>query len=199
VPGFLLEKEVTMLGKVLSGAENPRVAIVGGAKVGDKLSLLENMLGKMDVIIIGGGMANTFLRAQGYNIGASLYEESMVDTARNLLRKAGERHAIMLLPVDVVIADRFSEQAEHKIVSVDQVPDGWMILDIGPETVLNYKQSIAQARTVFWNGPMGVYEFEPFSHGTNDIAQAVADSQAVSVVGGGDSLAAVFHVGSRTI
>lgn len=195
VPGFLLEKEVTMLGTVLSGAESPRVAIVGGAKVGDKLSLLENMLGKMDIIIIGGGMANTFLKAQGYNVGNSLYEKSMLDTARKLLRKAEELNVKLQLPVDVVVADRFSEQAEHQIVSIKNVPDGWMILDIGPETVVNYKYSIAQARSLVWNGPMGVYEFEPFSHGTNEVAQAVADSKAVSVVGGGDSLAAVFHVG----
>jgi len=194
-PGFLLEKEVTMLSKVMDRSENPRVAIVGGAKVADKLNLLQNMVQNMDVIIIGGGMANTFLKARGLNIGKSLYEESLLDQARELMEEARQRNTRMLLPVDVVVADHFAENAEHRVVPVNQVPDGWMILDIGPETVANYKQYINQARTIFWNGPMGVYEFEAFSSGTNELARAVASASAVSVVGGGDSLAAVYHLG----
>jgi phosphoglycerate kinase len=194
-PGFLLEKEVTMLSKVMDRSENPRVAIVGGSKVADKLNLLKNMLENMDVIIIGGGMANTFLKAQGLNIGKSLCEESLLANARELIVLAAQRKTKVLLPVDVMVADHFAEDAEHRVVPVDQVPDGWMILDIGPETVKNYRQYINQARTIFWNGPMGVYEFEAFSSGTNGVAQAVASTSAVSVVGGGDSLAAVYHLG----
>lgn len=195
LPGFLLEKEVTMLSKVMDRAENPRVAIVGGAKVADKLSLLKNMMENMDVIIIGGGMANTFLKAKGLYIGKSLCEDALLAKARELMEIARQRNTKLLLPVDVVAADHFAEDAEHRVVPVDQVPEGWMILDIGPETVKNYRQYINQARTIFWNGPMGVYEFEAFSFGTNGVARAVASTPAVSVVGGGDSLAAVYHLG----
>ncbi len=194
-PGFLLEKEVTMLSKVINGAEEPKVAIVGGAKVADKLGLLKNLVKNMDVLIIGGAMANTFLKAQGYNIGKSVFEESMVSTAREIIEYAGECNTKLLLPVDVVVADRFAEDAEHQTVSVDQVPEGWMILDIGPETVKLYQEYIDQARTVFWNGPMGVYEFEAFSSGTNGVARAIASAAATSVVGGGDSLAVVYNLG----
>lgn len=195
VPGFLLEKEVVMLKSVLEGAERPRVAIVGGGKVGDKLTLLENLINKMDTIIIGGGMANTFLKAQGYNIGKSICEDSLLDTARALMKKAQDRNVELLLPVDVAVSDRFMDGAERLVVSVKYVWDGWMIMDIGPETIKMYKESIQKARTILWNGPMGVYEFEYFNLGTDEIARAVAESPAVSVVGGGDSLAAVFRLG----
>ncbi|MGI6551321.1 MAG: phosphoglycerate kinase [Syntrophomonadales bacterium] len=195
IPGFLLEKEVTMLSKVMNGAENPRTAIVGGAKVADKLTLLKNMLENMDVLIIGGAMANTFLKARGLNIGKSVFEEALLDSARELMEIARQRDTKMLLPIDVVVADHFAEDAEHRVVPVEQVPEGWMILDIGPETVKLYRQYIDQARTVFWNGPMGVYEFEAFSSGTNGVARAVASASAVSVVGGGDSMAAVYNLG----
>ena len=195
VPGFLLEKEVTMLTKVMNGAENPRVAIVGGAKVADKLSLLKNLLKNMDVLIIGGAMANTFLKARGLNIGNSVFEGSLLAAASELMDFARQHNTKLLLPVDVVVADHFAEDAQHRIVPVEQVPDGWMILDIGPDTVKNYRQYIDQARTVFWNGPMGVYEFEAFSSGTNGVARAVASASAVSVVGGGDSMAAVYNLG----
>ncbi len=194
-PGFLLEKEVSMLKKVMDKAENPRVAIVGGAKVADKFGLVNNMLEKMDVIIIGGGMANTFLKAQGLEIGKSWHENSVLVQARELMEMARKRNTKLLLPVDVVVGTHFAEDTEYQVVPVDQVPDDWMILDIGPQTVSEYGQYIKEARTVFWNGPMGVYEFEAFSAGTNGIAKAVASSSAVSVVGGGDSLAAIYHLG----
>ncbi|MGE5398289.1 MAG: phosphoglycerate kinase [Chitinophagales bacterium] len=194
-PGFLLEKEVSMLQKVLEGAEKPRVAIVGGAKVSDKLSLLENLLVKMDAIIIGGGMANTFLKASGLDIGKSLCEDSLLDTARHLIKKAGEAGIKIFLPIDVVITEKISDEAESKTVPVEAVPPEWMIVDIGPQTVQSYCNCIKQAATIFWNGPMGVYEVRQFSLGTEEIARAVAETHAVSVVGGGDSLAAVFHVG----
>lgn len=194
-PGFLLEKEVLMLTKVLNGAERPRVAIVGGAKVSDKLALLTNLLGKMDVIIIGGGMANTFLKACGYNIGSSLCEDSLLHTAREFMEKAAQRRVKLLMPKDVVIADRFSADSNRKVVAVNEVPDGWMILDIGPETAKVYRKQIIEARTVFWNGPMGVYELEPFTAGTDEIAKAVAETSAITVVGGGDSSAVIFNLG----
>jgi len=194
-PGFLLEKEVTMLKQVLESQERPRIAIVGGAKVSDKLKLLENLMKRMDTIIIGGGMANTFLKAQGYDIGNSLCEDSLLETAAAILNHARERGVRILLPVDVVIADRFAEDAVYEVVPVDRVRDGWMIMDIGPETASLYSQAIKEARTILWNGPMGVYEFPAFSTGTDEVARAVAEARAVSVVGGGDSLAAVFHLG----
>jgi len=195
VPGFLLEKEVTMLSKVINGAEKPKVAIVGGAKVADKLSLLKNLVKNMDVLIIGGAMANTFLKAQGYNIGKSVYEESLLGKAWEIIDYSRECSTKLLLPVDVVVADHFAENAGHQTVPVDQVPEGWMILDIGPETVKMYQHYIDQARTVFWNGPLGVYEFEAFSSGTNGVARAIASAAAISVVGGGDSLAVVYNLG----
>ncbi|MGE5370757.1 MAG: phosphoglycerate kinase [Solirubrobacterales bacterium] len=194
VCGFLMEKEVTMLRKVMNTGESPRIAIVGGAKVSDKLKLLENLLERMDVVIIGGGMANTFLKAQGIPVGSSLCEDSLLDSARDLMRQADEKGISILLPTDVAIAPRFHHDAERRVVPVHEVPDGWMILDIGPETAACYKEAIGKARTILWNGPMGVYEFESFSTGTDEVARAVADAQGVSVVGGGDSLAAVYKL-----
>lgn len=193
--GFLMEKEVTMLRKILNSTEKPSAAIVGGAKVSDKLSLLENLIQRMDTIIIGGGMANTFLKAEGIGVGASLCEASLLEEAQGLMDQAADRGVDLLLPVDVVVADRFADEAQRKTVEVSQVPEGWMILDIGPQTVELYRRYILEAKTILWNGPMGVYEFEHFSNGTNEVARAVATADAVSVVGGGDSMAAIYHLG----
>ncbi len=194
-PGFLLEKEVAMLARVMDKSESPRVAIAGGAKVADKLNLLKSLLEKMDVLILGGGMANTFLKAKGLSIGNSICEDSLLDEARALMTSADQLNKKIMLPVDVVIADKFANDAQRRVAAAAEVPDGWMILDIGPETVKSYSEVIQQARTIFWNGPVGVFEFENFSQGTKDIAKAVAGSQAVSVVGGGDSVAAIDSLG----
>lgn len=194
-PGFLLEREVTMLNQIIDSARNPRMTIVGGAKVSDKLTLLTNLLNKMDVFIVGGGIANTFLRAKGFDIGNSLFEESLVDTARDFIQKAADHKVELLMPVDVMVADEFSDKAHFQVVPVDQVPKNWRILDIGPQTINIYRQAIGQARTIFWNGPMGAYEFAPFTTGTNEVARAIAAAPAISVVGGGDSLACIDHLG----
>ncbi|MCR4400848.1 MAG: phosphoglycerate kinase, partial [Syntrophomonadaceae bacterium] len=193
--GLLMERELSMLRRVLENPEKPRVAIVGGAKVSDKLALLENLLSRTDVIIIGGGMANTFLRAQGHGVGDSLCEEGLVDFAARILQEAEAAGVRILLPVDVVIADRMAADAESRVVAVGEVPAGWMILDIGPETVRVFGEAIRAARTIIWNGPMGVYEFARFAAGTEGVARAVADSEGVSVVGGGDSLATIYRLG----
>ncbi len=193
--GFLLAKEVKMLSRIIVIADTPRMAIMGGAKVAAKLGLLKNLMKKMDVIILGGGMANTFLGASGYSVGKSLHEEAMFGMARELIELARDVQKKILLPIDVVVADRFANDAERKVVPVNEVPDEWMIVDIGPETIELYRKTINEARTIFWNGPVGVFEFENFSVGTDEVARAVANSQAVSVVGGGDSLAAIYHLG----
>ncbi len=192
VAGFLMEKEIRYLGEAVANPEKPFVAILGGAKIGDKIGVIRNLLGKADSILIGGGMANTFFKAQGYPVGDSLVEEEALGLARELLSEAGTK---LRLPVDVVIADAFDNQAQHKVVSVGPIPDGWRILDIGPETVTNYGKVIAGAKTVVWNGPMGVFEMPNFAKGTFGIAEAVAKSGAVSIVGGGDSVAAVRQSG----
>jgi phosphoglycerate kinase len=195
VPGFLMGKEVKMLRRVLESPEKPRVAVIGGAKVSDKLELVKNLLNMADSIIIGGGMANTFLKAQGCNIGKSICEDSLLDTAREILDRAGEQQVQILLPVDVVAADSLAGDAESRVVKVDQIPDDWMILDIGPETTDLFGEVIRDARTVIWNGPMGVYEYEKFARGTEGVAQAAAESEGISVVGGGDSLATIYRLG----
>lgn len=190
VAGFLLEKEIAAFDKAMGNPQLPLVAVIGGAKVSDKIMVLESLLEKVDCLMIGGGMAYTFLKAQGAEIGSSLCEEDRLDTAREVLAEAAARSVELMLPTDHVIADRFAADAETKIVS-DSVPEGWMGLDIGPETRAAYAAKLAEARTVIWNGPMGVFELEPFSHGTSAVAQALAQSDAVSVVGGGDSVAAI--------
>ena len=189
-------KEIKMLRRVLESPEKPRVAVIGGAKISDKLELVKNLLNMADTIIIGGGMANTFLKAQGYNIGKSICEESLLDTAREILDSAGEQQVEMLLPVDVVVADSLAADAESRVVKVDQVPEDWMILDIGPETIALFGEVIRDARTIIWNGPMGVYEYEKFARGTEGVAQAMAESEGISVVG--DSLATIYRLGLRT-
>lgn len=192
VAGFLMQKEVDIMGKALANPDRPFVAIIGGAKVSDKITVIENLLGKVDWLIIGGGMANTFLRAKGYATGKSLVEEEKVEVAKALLAKGGDR---ILLPSDVVVASEFKADAEHKVVSVDAIPDGWMALDIGPETAKGFGGAIKDAMTVVWNGPMGVFEMDSFARGTMAVAQALADSQGCTIVGGGDSVAAVEAAG----
>lgn len=192
VAGFLMEKEIKYLGQAISDPKKPFVAILGGAKISDKIGVIRNLLQKADMILIGGGMANTFFKAQGYPMGDSLVEDEVVDTARELLQLGGAR---LRLPVDVVIADRFENEAESKVMAMGPVPDGWRVLDIGPETVAAFAKALHDAGTVVWNGPMGVFEFPRFAEGTFGVARAVADSQAVSIVGGGDSVAAINQSG----
>jgi phosphoglycerate kinase len=192
VAGLLMEKEIQYLGQAVSNPQKPFVAILGGAKISDKIGVIKNLLTKADAILIGGGMANTFFKAQGYPVGDSLVEDEALGTAGELLNSAG---ASLRLPVDVVIADKFEAEAQHKRLSMGPIPDGWRILDIGPETVANYAKVIKEAKTVVWNGPMGVFEFPEFAKGTFGVAQALAESGAVSIVGGGESVAAVKQSG----
>lgn len=193
--GFLMEKEVTMLRKVLEHPECPRVAILGGSKVADKLGLINNLLGKMDIILIGGGMANTFLKAQGNDIGKSICEVDLLDEAQKLLAQSTGQNTRIILPVDVVIASEISKEAAAEVTAVDQVPSNLMILDIGPATTEEFKKVIAAAHTIVWNGPLGVYEYPQFAHGTEMIARAIAESSAVSVIGGGDTAALPVSLG----
>ncbi len=192
VAGYLLEKEIKYLGQAIDDPRRPFVAILGGAKISDKIGVIRNLLSKADSILIGGGMANTFIKSQGMPIGDSLVEDEVLDTARDLLEEArGKLH----LPVDFVLADAFAEDAQAKAADSGPVPDGWRILDIGPKTVKTFGEIIRGAGTVVWNGPMGVFEFPRFAHGTFGVAQAVADSGAVSVIGGGESVAAINQSG----
>ena len=190
--GFLMEKEIRYLGEAISQPEHPFVAILGGAKVSDKIGVIRNLLGKADQVLIGGGMANTFFKAQGYPVGDSLVEDDVLDTARELIEAGNQK---LRLPVDVVIADRFAADAEQKVMNMGPVPDGWRILDIGPQTIALFAKVIHEAGMIVWNGPMGVFELPPFAVGTNGVAKAVADSQAISIVGGGDSVAAIKQAG----
>lgn len=193
VAGFLMEKELKALGEALENPARPFVAIQGGAKISDKVCVLQRLLELADRVLIGGGMANTFFKAQGYNIGASLVEEEAIPQAQELLTSSQDK---LMLPVDVVIADRFAADADRRVVPVGDVPEGWMILDIGPKTVDAFTQVIQGAKTVLWNGPMGVFEMPPFATGTFAIARAMAElNDATTVVGGGDSAAAVAAAG----
>jgi len=192
VSGFLLEKEIEYLGRVVTNPEKPFVAILGGAKISDKINVIRNLLSRTDSLLIGGGMANTFLKAQGYSVAESLVEDEVIGTAQELIDEGGRR---LSLPVDVVIADRFDAAAQSRVISKGSVPDGWRIMDVGPRTIDEFGKVIETASTVVWNGPMGVFEFAAFAVGTNEIARAVAESGAVSVVGGGDSAAAIKRSG----
>lgn len=192
VAGFLLEKEIKYLGQAIDDPKRPFVAILGGAKISDKIGVIKNLLKKADTILIGGGMANTFFKAQGYPMADSLVEEEALETARQLLAEGKDK---IRLPVDVVIADKFDADAQSRVMPVGAVPDGWRILDIGPETVASYAKVISGAGTVVWNGPMGVFEFPRFAEGTYGIAKAVASSGAISVIGGGESVAAINQSG----
>ena len=195
VAGLLMEKEIIFVGQTVANPVHPFVAIIGGAKVSDKIGVIENLLNKVDTLIIGGGMANTFLAAQGYNIGKSLLEADKVELAKTLITTARERGVQLLLPTDVVIADKFAADAQHKAVAVDAIDSEWMALDIGPNTAKVYAKALEDAKTVIWNGPMGVFEMDAFANGTETVAKAVAASSATSIVGGGDSIAALEKTG----
>ncbi len=193
VAGFLMEKELTFLGKALDEPEHPFVAIMGGAKISDKIAVIEQLLSKVDALLIGGGMANTFLAASGYPMGKSLVEESVLDTASKLLEKGA---GIIQLPVDLRVADQFTMDAENQVVSIEDVPPDWQALDIGPATIAHYSNWLAGAKTVLWNGPMGVFEFPVFARGTVAIAEILASLRgATTIIGGGDSAAAVRQAG----
>lgn len=194
VSGFLMEKEVAALAALLA-PEHPFVAIIGGAKVSDKLTVLQRLLEKVDALAIGGGMANTFLRALGYQTGKSLVQEDMIQEAAHLIARARDEGKELLLPLDVVVADFFMEEADHRVVTVNEVPAERLILDIGPMTVKRYAEAVKGARMVFWNGPMGVAEWPNFARGTEGVAAALADCDAFTVVGGGDSVAALERTG----
>ena len=195
VCGFLVEQELTMFDKVLNKPERPFVAILGGAKIADKLPVIKNLLDKVDTILIGGGMAYTFLKAIGGNVGLSILDNSKVDLAKELLDEAKEKGVKILLPIDNVGAKEFSEDAETKVFSSGFFADDYQGMDIGPKTIKAFKKVIKKAKTIVWNGPVGVYEYETFKRGTNKIAKYVAKSKATSIIGGGDSIAAVQSLG----
>ena len=183
VAGFLMEKEIDYLGRVVSDPEPPVAAIIGGAKISSKIAVLQHLLSKVNTLLIGGGMASTFIKAQGVDVGASLVEDDQLATARDVIAEAGRRGVTLGLPVDVVVADRFAEDAEHRTVAVGDVPPGWMILDIGPATVSDYEAKLAGVKTVVWNGPLGVAEWEAFAQGSNAVARFLADAQATLAEG----------------
>jgi len=192
VAGFLIEKEIAFLGKATSNPESPYVVILGGAKVSDKIAVIENMLDKADIILIGGGMANTFCKAQGLEMGDSLVEDDAIDTATDLMAKAGGK---IVLPVDAIVADAFDNDANMKVVDIDAVEPGWRILDIGPKTISLFQEKLTIAKTVVWNGPMGVFEMPNFAVGTFAIAETLANIDAVTIIGGGDSASAINKAG----
>lgn len=195
VSGFLIEKELRVMGGALENPKRPLVAILGGSKVSSKIGVINNLLEIADTIIIGGGMAYTFSAAQGGKIGNSLLESAWMDYANEMVKKAADKGVKLLLPVDTVIADRFAPDADTAVVKAGQIPDGWEGLDIGPETVKLYCAAVADAGTVIWNGPMGVFEFDKFAVGTRAVAEALSKTDAITIVGGGDSAAAVEQLG----
>ena len=195
VAGLLLEKEIGYLDRIVSQPQRPLGAIIGGAKISDKMTCLRNLLGKADVLIIGGGMANTFLKAQGQSIGDSLVEDDQLDTARAVMAEAEQRGSTLYLPIDVVVADRFAADAEARIEPAGEIPDGWRIMDAGPRSVAAYGEALQGCRTVVWNGPLGVAEFPQFARGSESLAKLVAGLDAVTIVGGGETAALVREAG----
>lgn len=195
VAGFLMEKEIEVLGNALASPKRPFTAIIGGSKVKDKINVIDNLLDKVDNLIIGGGLACTFLKAKGYEIGNSLLEEDKIDLAKSFMKKAEEKGVHFYMQTDAVIADAFSKDANVKNVQADEIEQGWMCLDIGPETANTYREVIANSALIVWNGPMGVFEMEPFANGTKAVAEALAETDGYSVIGGGDSAAAVEKFG----
>lgn len=193
--GFLVEKELSTMGRAIDSPERPLVAILGGAKVSDKIGVIENLINIVDAIIVGGGMAYTFLKAQGYEIGTSLLEEDKIDLAKELILKAKKKGVDLILPVDIVVAKEFNKDAEFKTVSIDKIPQDMMGLDIGEETIKLFTDIIKKAKTVIWNGPVGVFEMDSFAKGTNAIAKAMSESKGITIVGGGDSASAVEKAG----
>ena len=195
VCGYLIQKEISVMGNALSNPKRPFVAILGGAKVSDKIGVINNLLDKVDTLIIGGGMAYTFMNALGYSIGTSICESDKVSLAKDMMAKAKEKNMKFLIPVDNKVGLEYDPNTEAKVVDSDKIPQGWMGLDIGPKTAKMFSEAIKGAGTVVWNGPMGVSEWDNFAFGTNEIAKAVADSGAISIIGGGDSAAAVEKLG----
>ncbi|KGI37403.1 phosphoglycerate kinase [Clostridium tetani] len=195
VCGYLIQKELKFLGNAVENPQRPFIAILGGAKVSDKINVINNLLEKVDTLIIGGGMSYTFQKAQGYTIGSSLLEEDKIDYAKEMIEKAKEKGVKLLLPVDNVAAEKFAEDAEAIITEDQNIKEGYMGLDIGPKTSKLYSQEVQSAKTVVWNGPMGVFEFEKFAKGTIEVAKAMAESEATTIIGGGDSAAAVNQLG----
>ena len=195
VVGYLMQKEIDFLGNAVNNPERPFVAILGGAKVSSKISVIENLIDKVDTLIIGGGMSYTFSKAQGGTVGKSLLEEDYCEYALNMIQKAKDKGVKLLLPVDNVIADDFSNDANIKVVKAGEIPEGWEGLDIGPETIKIYTDAVKDAKTVVWNGPMGAFEMPNFAKGTEEVAKALAETDAVTIIGGGDSAAAVNQLG----
>jgi 3-phosphoglycerate kinase len=193
--GLLMKRELEYLINALASPEHPFVALFGGAKVSDKIGVVKNLMGKVDTILIGGGMAYTFLRSKGYEVGRSLVEDDKVPLAKGILKEAQERGVDLRLPVDHVVAEEFTPDAKYKVVTNKEIPPGWAAMDIGPQTIAEFSEVIKGARTIVWNGPMGVFEVETFAKGTEEVAKAIVASGAVSIVGGGDSAAALKAVG----
>jgi phosphoglycerate kinase len=192
VSGFLMEQELEYLGRAVSNPEHPYIAILGGAKISDKILVVETLLSKCDCLIVGGGMANTFLAAKGLNMQDSLVEATSLEIAKGILAKAGDK---IVLPVDAVIGDKFEAEAQSQVVDVDKIPAGWRMLDVGPKTLELYKKTLAGAKLIVWNGPVGVFEFPKFAEGTFALAKMLAESGATTVIGGGDSASAVKKAG----
>ncbi|SOC40171.1 phosphoglycerate kinase [Ureibacillus acetophenoni] len=199
VSGLLMEKELDVLGKALSNPERPFTAIIGGSKVKDKIGVIENLLDKVDHLLIGGGLSYTFSKAQGYSVGKSLLEEDKIELAKGFIEKAKEKGVELHLPVDAVVANEFSKDAETKVVDINEIPEDWMGLDIGPKTASKYAEIIKNSKLIIWNGPMGVFEMEPFANGTKSVADAMAETAGYTIIGGGDSAAAVekFNVAEK--
>lgn len=191
VCGFLIKKEIEVMGTALSNPARPFSAILGGKKVSDKINVINNLLDKVDTLIIGGGMAYTFLKAKGYEIGDSICEEDKIDLAKELMEKAKHKGVNLLLPIDTVVAKEFSADSEFKVVPANEIPAGWQGLDIGPETIELFENELKNMKTVVWNGPMGVFEFDQFAKGTNEIARMLGTLDAITIIGGGDSAAAI--------
>jgi phosphoglycerate kinase len=195
VSGLLMEKELEVLGKALTNPDRPFTAIIGGAKVKDKIGVIENLLDKVDNLIIGGGLSFTFVKAQGYEIGKSLVEEDKIELARNFIEKAKEKGVNLYMPIDAVVAKELSPEAEAKVVDIDKIPADYMGLDIGPKTADKYAEVIKNSKLIIWNGPMGVFEIDQFANGTRKIAEAMAETEGYTIIGGGDSAAAVEKFG----
>lgn len=199
VLGFLLEEELDILGEALEQPKRPFTSIIGGAKVKDKIGVIDHLLDKVDHLLIGGGLSYTFSKAQGHDVGNSLVEEDKVELAKSFIEKAEKNGVQLHLPTDAVVADAFSAEANIQTVAIDRIPAGWMGLDIGPETAAHYAEIIESSQLIIWNGPMGVFEMEPFSHGTEEVTKAVARTEGYTIIGGGDSAAAVeqFHLADQ--
>jgi phosphoglycerate kinase len=195
VAGFLMEKELTFFGKALASPDRPFAAVIGGAKISTKMGVLENLLEKVDRLLIGGGMACTFLKAEGFEVGQSLLEEGHVETARQIMERASQRGLTLLLPSDVIVGDRFEADARRQQVSAKEIPPDWQTMDIGEKTAEAFVQALRDCKTVLWNGPMGVIEFEPFSQGSHRLAEAIAGLDATTIVGGGETVAVVERLG----